>query len=433
MSLETAGPAPLDPAGSGRDMSAEVAALGLEPLIEAAGETPLYLVGGAVRDLLLGRDLGDVDVAVEGDAIALARRLAEAGAAAGAPGEGGSASPAREHERFGTARVELGGREVDLAATRSETYPRPGALPEVGPAAIDADLDRRDFTVNAIAVPLAGPVRLVDPHGGREDVERGLLRVLHEGSFRDDPTRALRAARYAARFGFELEPETERLLRETDLATVSAERVEAELLRLAAEDGWRRGFELLVGWGLLRLGEPGVQGGGASAGERAEEALKRMEAVRETLARPPWAGSVAAPAAMLVAGGLAAGLYAAPPEPLREAGLLAEPAAEPADAGAASDAGAEALPPSRLAAAARDASPLVLVLARALGGEWLDTYMDEWRHVGLEIDGEDLIAAGIPQGPAVGRGLAAALAARLDAGATHRDDQLRIALDAARG
>jgi tRNA nucleotidyltransferase (CCA-adding enzyme) len=368
------------------DLAARVGALGLDPLVKAAGRTPVYLVGGAVRDLLLGRERSDVDVAVEGDALALARRLGE---------------EAREHERFGTAKVHLDGREVDLARTRAERYPHPGALPEVRPAPLDEDLARRDFTINAMAVPLAEPARLIDPHGGRGDLAAGRLRVLHPRSFRDDPTRALRAARYAARFGFELASETEGRLRDADLASVSSERVEAELARLAAEEEWRRGFELLVGWGLIELGDAELMG-----------------AVRETLAEPRWRGAYPLPAAMLIAGGVSGGAFSAAAAPLHEARRIAATAPGP---------------PSRLAAAARHASPVVLVLARALGAEWLDRFMDEWRRVRLEIDGEDLLAEGIPQGPAVGRGLAAALAAKLDGEASGRDRELDVALAAARG
>src|SRR5690606_25329122 len=108
-----------------------------------------------------------------------------------------------EHERFGTAKVVLEGHEVDLAGARRETYPEPGALPVVEPAdSIEQDLARRDFTINAMALSLDDPAEPIDPHGGAADLDAGLLRVLHPGSFADDPTRALRAARYAARFGF---------------------------------------------------------------------------------------------------------------------------------------------------------------------------------------------------------------------------------------
>src|SRR6476661_2982910 len=118
----------------------------LDAVREAAAD-PVYVVGGAVRDLLLGRGRADLDVVVEGDAAALAARL--------------GAGPV-EHERFATAKVEFDGHEVDIASARSESYPHPGSLPLVSPAAtIDADLGRRDFTVNAMALPLQGKPRLI--------------------------------------------------------------------------------------------------------------------------------------------------------------------------------------------------------------------------------------------------------------------------------
>ena len=177
----------------------------------------------------------------------------------------------REHERFATAKVEFDGHEVDIASARSESYPQPGALPVVSPAAaIETDLGRRDFSVNAMAIPLTGEPRLIDPHGGRADLEAGLLRALHPESFADDPTRAIRAARYAARLGLELEPETEVLLRAADLDSVSADRRRAELLRLAGEETAPRGFALLREWGLLerpgRGGRPGRAGRGPGRG-----------------------------------------------------------------------------------------------------------------------------------------------------------------------
>ena len=113
------------------------------------------------------------------------------------------------HWRFGTATVGVPGASVDLVTARSETYRQPGALPEVRPGSIAEDLARRDFTVNAMAVPLTGDARgLVDPHGGRADLRAGIIRTLHTGSFRDDPTRIFRAARYSKRLGFSVHRET---------------------------------------------------------------------------------------------------------------------------------------------------------------------------------------------------------------------------------
>jgi tRNA nucleotidyltransferase (CCA-adding enzyme) len=347
--------------------------------IAAAAVAPTYVVGGAVRDALLGRGRGDLDLVVLGDAEELAGRL-------------GSHTVAT-HDRFGTATVELGGHRVDLAGARTETYPQPGSLPVVAPAPdLESDLARRDFTVNAIAVPVAGG-EPVDPHGGVADAGARLLRVLHERSFEDDPTRAIRAARYAARLGFALEPETERLLRATDLAILSDDRRGGELARLAAEPSGPAGLALLAEWGLLEL-----RPGGAELAEM----------VAELLGDEPWREEAPHAEAILVAAlGPAGG----------EEELAAARPARPSE-------GYEL-------ASGRD--PVELVVARALGAEWLDTYLREWRPVALEIDGNALLAAGVAEGPALGRALRAALRAALDGAARTRDEQLAVALAAAQG
>jgi tRNA nucleotidyltransferase (CCA-adding enzyme) len=331
-----------------------------------------------VRDLLLGRGRADIDLVVEGDAAELAARLG---------------ADVVSHERFATAKVALDGHEVDIAAARSETYPHPGALPVVEPAAgLGADLSRRDFTINAMAIPLLGEARLIDPHGGRADLDAGLLRVLHARSFEDDPTRALRAARYAARFGFGPDPETAALMRAADLGTVSADRREAELLRLAAEDQAPRGFALLAEWGLAKLREGGVE---------------LAARVADLLGSEPWRGLAPRDHVLLRA---AMG-------PAGEERALAE--SHPAR-------------PSKAVELAASRDPGELVLARALGAEWLDRYLGEWRGVALEIDGEDMIAAGVEEGPAVGRGLKEALRRKLDGELSGREEELAAALAAAR-
>ena len=345
-------------------------------MVQQAAEEPVYVVGGAVRDLLLGRTRADLDLVVVGDPAALAERL------------GGAAV---EHARFGTAKLELDGHEVDVATARTETYPHPGALPVVEPAAtIAEDLGRRDFTVNAMAVPLEEP-RLIDPHGGGEDLERALLRVLHNRSFVDDPTRAIRAARYAARFRFALEPETEGLLRKVDLTTVSADRRRAELERLAAEETAREGFELLAEWGVIDL-RPG--------------GLKLLEAVDELLRSPQWGELVRREQALVAA-------------------ALGPPGAEEVLA-------SMWMPrPGEGVEMAERRDPVELILARAMGADWLDRYLTTWRKVELEISGDDLIAAGVEQGPAIGRGLQAARLQKLEGEISGRDEELATALAAA--
>jgi tRNA nucleotidyltransferase (CCA-adding enzyme) len=358
----------------------QVAALpAIDALRRIADRVPAYLVGGAVRDLLLGIQGPDLDVAIEGDVEALADL------------------PGFSVEREGlflTGRLELDKLHVDVARARAETYQRPGALPEVRPASIAEDLRRRDFTINAMAVPLGDAPELIDPHGGVDDLQAGRVRVLHERSFVDDPTRALRAARYAARFEFELEPETEGLLRTADLSTVSEDRIQNELERTAAEDDPARPVGLIVDWGILPSIDSGAPGRVAevarlSASDPWRDWVDRELAVTLAIVRPlPQIRELAA----------------ATPERASEAARLAEPW-----------------------------DPAQLLVARALGAEWLDRYAAEWRHVRLEISGEDLLQAGIPEGPAIGHGLEAALSGKLDGEISSRDQQLEIALAAARG
>jgi tRNA nucleotidyltransferase (CCA-adding enzyme) len=345
--------------------------------VRAAGFDPVYVVGGAVRDLLLGRGRADLDLVVVGDAIALAAKL--------------GTEPV-EHERFGTAKVMLEGHELDVAGARTETYAHPGALPRVDPAAgIEEDLSRRDFTINAMAVALDDEAHLIDLHGGRADLEAGLLRVLHRDSFVDDPTRAIRAARYAARLGFALEPGTEELLRAADLGAVSAERRESELLRLAGEPTAPGAYRLLSEWGLIELREDGVE---------------RAEAVGRLLERPLWE---------LRAERNRAVHAAAVGPPGREDDLTSRRPSSPSEA----------------VALASAYSAIEIVLARASGAAWLDSYLEKWSEIELEIGGEDLIAAGVAEGPAVGRGLAEARRRKLDGEIGGREQELAVALEAA--
>src|SRR5436305_448830 len=190
---------------------------------------PSYLVGGTVRDLLLRRPPRfDFDLAVVGDAEAYTREL---GARLG--------GTVITHGRFGTATVHYGnGGHVDVATARTETYVSPAALPDVAPAeTIADDLARRDFTVNAMAITLPKG-ELIDPFHGREHLDDRLVRVLHEQSFVDDPTRIFRAARYETRLDFRMDPKTETLalMAAPELARLSGARIREELFAIFEED-----------------------------------------------------------------------------------------------------------------------------------------------------------------------------------------------------
>ena len=205
----------------------------------------VYLVGGPVRDILLGLPVEDLDIVVEGEARRLGMALIES--------FGGSLVV---HERFSTATVKLDNHRLDLATARSETYVRPGALPRIIPSDVADDSSRRDFTINSMAIALTGPSagRLVDNHGGYKDLNNGQLRILHAQSFVDDPTRILRAIRYEQRLRSALEKSTEaHLLEAVDggaLGSVSGDRVRREIDLILKEKS-----PLLS---LLRAGELGV-------------------------------------------------------------------------------------------------------------------------------------------------------------------------------
>ena len=206
-----------------------------------------YLVGGSVRDLLLGRPINDLDVIVEGDAIDLAKKLVEV--------YGGKQTP---HFKFRTAFWHVPNSEhvVDLITARNETYEKPGALPTVKPSTIEDDLARRDFTINAMALRLDGEGmgEVLDPLGGGADLERGVIRYLHPNSFIDDPTRIFRAIRYETRYGFEIEPETLAAINKEALKvlqSLSGERLRNELDLILDEDEAARMVLRVASLGVL--------------------------------------------------------------------------------------------------------------------------------------------------------------------------------------
>ena len=213
------------------------------------GGVSLYLVGGVVRDLLLEQENWDLDLTVEGDGIAFARLVADRYGAGLAV-----------FERFATARLAFpDGLKMDIATTRRESYAQPARLPTVQPASIEEDLSRRDFTINALAVQLNPQQfgRMLDPYGGQSDLRARTLRVLHAGSFQDDPTRIFRAIRFEQRLGFRLEPTTLRLLAQAAstnlIQQLSGPRLQNEILLLLAERDPVRAIARLEQLKLLRF------------------------------------------------------------------------------------------------------------------------------------------------------------------------------------
>lgn len=389
--------------------------------------TGVYLVGGLVRDLLLGRENRDLDLVVEGDGPAFAHRLAaELG------------GRVREHRAFLTAVViDPQGFHVDVATARSEFYRAPAALPEVQTSPVRQDLYRRDFTINTLAIRL-GPgddPELIDYFGGVEDLEAGVLRVLHSMSFIDDPTRVLRAVRLEQRLGFHISPETRRLvevaLEERIFDRLSGSRLRDELILLLDDPAVALpGVDRLAELGLLPVLHPSLELDAATR-TRLWEAAGALEWYRlEAVAEPP------VRAWRLLLAALTAGLG----EPgLGETADRLMLAGEDRRA-SLGGAGARRQARRELAAAARPhqvaealeplpGEDLLLLLA---GGDEAERaavrrYLCELRGFELAIRGRDLLAAGHPPGPAIGEALQRTREARID-GDLAAGDELGYAL-----
>jgi len=375
---------------------------GPELIALASERGGIELVGGAVRDLMLGLRPLELDAIVLGEVESLALDLADR--------LGGEATV---HERFGTALVRTRGVSVDLATIRAESYPEPGALPDVHPGSQLDDLRRRDFTVNAIALGLAGESagQLRALPGGLEDLATRRLRVLHERSFLDDPTRILRMVRYSSRLGFQVEPHTAELAAQAldagALKTVSGARLGAEL-RLAFDEPCAVSvLAELDRLGVLSAWEPGVcfdehvarvalevmpedgsrpvlfaaalllELAGELDGEDTEAAMRDFIA---DLQLPSGVGE-------RVFGAAVSACFAI--DSVDEAGttpdLLELTDGTPIESLA-------------LAAAVRDIEDGPGSYGRGLIEDWLR----EQRHVALQVTGDDLIAAGVPEGPEIG-------------------------------
>ena len=216
---------------------------------------PVYVIGGFVRDLLLGRENQDIDVTVEGDGVFFAERFAAC--------HGGRV---RSHRKFGTAVLVLtDGRKIDVASTRLEYYESPGALPTVERASLRHDLYRRDFTVNTLAICINNDRfgQLTDHFGGQQDIQERVVRVLHNLSFVEDPTRVIRAIRFEQRLGFHIAPHTENLIRSAVrmhlLDKLGGERLFSELVQIMCEKEPSAGIERMAGLGLLPFIHPALK------------------------------------------------------------------------------------------------------------------------------------------------------------------------------
>jgi tRNA nucleotidyltransferase (CCA-adding enzyme) len=395
----------------------------LEPVFDAvaaASDTVdgVYLVGGTVRDILLGEPGFDVDIAVEGDAIALARSLAKQ--------LGGRA---RAHEKFGTAVVVYGDEQhVDVVTARTEFYDAPAALPTVEHASIRDDLFRRDFTINAMAASLKGADfgRLVDPFNGRRDLVAGRIRVLHNLSFIDDPTRIFRAIRYENRYGFRMDEHTARLARGcVDMGLVgdlSATRLLDELEALLSEGEVAHSVHRLAELGAAAAIHPNLAAD--------EEAVRLIERGRDLIAQygldvPVWRIGIEALARRLSSDEAYDWL-----ERLKMRRRDAEQIAHAVTVGPrlVERLRAEELTPSEVVALAEPYAPDTPLFALALEDlPALHRYFADLRSIRLEVTGADLADLGLGESPRVGEVLAELRRRKLNGELDGRESELAAA------
>jgi tRNA nucleotidyltransferase (CCA-adding enzyme) len=388
---------------------------------------PIYFVGGLVRDLLLELPAADIDVVVEGDAIALVQELRQR--------YGGSV---RSHARFGTAKWLLSRQSwrrlapdvaladvpatIDFVTARTELYERPSALPEVERGSIKPDLHRRDFTINTLAIRLDGAYlgQLLDFYGGMRDLDRGLIRVLHSLSFIDDPTRILRAVRLEQRLGFQIEPRTEELIADAlpMLDRVTGDRIRHEMELALREAAPVPVMERLAGLRILRQIHPELGWHQATASQ--------FHRLGQLMSDPMWYEALQgqSPASVYFA------LWLAPlPQNVREAVMnrlkVRRSTRDEVEGLVNLQSRLESLPPEPPPSAVERAlrpfapHPRILLAARAAvagspSATLLDAYQRDWRHVETVLDGDDLRALGLRPGPRYALLLDQLLAARLD-------------------
>ncbi|HJO83371.1 MAG: hypothetical protein QGG34_10575 [SAR202 cluster bacterium] len=372
-----------------------------------------YLVGGVVRDVLMGWiEFGDLDIMITDappDPINLIAKAIGARVV--------------KSSLFSTGRLDLNGTEFDLTVARSESYRAPGALPDVAPGVLSDDLARRDFSINAMAAELSPDAfgDVIDPHDGQADLENAVLRTLHERSFHEDATRMLRAARYAARFEFALEPRTREQLRNAlpHLRAISPVRFRNDLQRVFDEPDVPEVLALLDSWGVIAEYLPGT-------------AIDSKPWERFRAAKPSDQGQRHRIAFALLA--LTGDPTSHPTVDVRlalDADATAAVRSAIALQGTLPELDADDLRPSELVKALDTQIPDA-VAANALAtsnvnlSARLALYLDTYRWVKPALDGHDVIGIGVKQGPAVGNVLARLRDARLDGELDLREEEVAL-------
>ena len=379
----------------------------------SAMELSLYLVGGSVRDMLLGIPVKDLDVVVEGNAATLASEVARE-----------LNGDLLSYSRFGTATVKLEGQRFDLVTARREVYLRPGALPRVTPSTIQDDLERRDFSVNAMAVALSGPGagRLLDPLGGKEDLKRGLIRVLHPGSFIDDATRILRAIRYEQRLRFHLEADAQRVLSEATeggmLGTVSGDRLRRELGLMFNEEHPYLSLSRCGELGVLRAIYPPLEDG---------PGIKVLGDCTGEMASMMYLGALSYPLTVEEGESFINRLSMSS----RWANVVRDTIGVKLRSGYTHPyIGQLDLTPGQLCLLLDQFSPIGIRVNALLSEhqrvrEALQLYLNTLRHMKPSLNGRDLISLGVAQGPLVGEILGELRQGRIDGNITSREEEIQ--------
>ena len=357
---------------------------------------PVYLVGGPVRDAVLDVPANDLDFVLIGDAPTLASDLAEE--------LGGQVTV---HPRFGTATVEIEGDRIDIVTARKEVYPFPGSLPEVSASSLEDDLARRDFSINAMALPLSGDSpEVIDPHGGLEGLAYRRVATLHPGSFTDDPSRMLRAVRYEQRLGLQISDTTlsemQSALAGRHADAVSGDRWRQEFQKIFEEP---QAFKMLIraiGLGVLAAIHPALSDSRPLA----------ILAGEGGLAPSDFLAALAMPLSAADGDGVSSRLNLPTDwarvvrDTIALQGILPEitgPSVSPSKVCSA----LEKLDADAIAAAARLSLDIQLASR-------LRRYLDVWRLVSPVLTGDDLLAMGVPPGSNVGEVLRELNSAKLD-------------------
>ena len=371
----------------------------------------LYLVGGTVRDVLADAPLTDIDIMASGNAERLVESI-----------RGRGDAKVRKASAFGTWSLTIRGVEMDISTARRETYERPGALPTVFPGTIEDDLARRDFSINAMAISLGEDSwgDLFDPHDGSTDLGRGVIRVLHDRSFEDDATRILRAIRYACRLDFRLEPRTKTLLEQglPYLSTISPDRVRHEIERIFREPRAGTMIEMAGSLGVLAAIHPRLQADAAAL--RATESDPQNDARRAELLLGSMVQSVADRDVEPIIERL--NLNADWARLVRDVAVVRERLPDLKD---------ENVTRSHVYRLLHGLHPHAVESCAMAADDptvesWLRLYLDELRHVGPLLNGDDLMALGVSEGPAVGQLLAKLLDARLDGHVISIEDEMAM-------